>query len=160
MACLIYTPGSTGLPKGVVVAHGPLHMQCEARCRLYEMDADTRELHFLSMAFDAATSGGSARCCAAAARSCATTPCGHRRRPAGRCTAAALSTPVFRRPTCSSLPNGKPPSMRLVSFGGEAIPLATFELVKRALWAAVTSRSKCRATASSRPTSSRTRGVA
>ncbi|WP_422396342.1 amino acid adenylation domain-containing protein [Pseudomonas tolaasii] len=54
LAYLIYTSGSTGLPKGVAVTHGPLSMHCQAIAQLYEMDARTRELHFMSFAFDGA----------------------------------------------------------------------------------------------------------
>jgi amino acid adenylation domain-containing protein/non-ribosomal peptide synthase protein (TIGR01720 family) len=54
LAYLIYTSGSTGLPKGVAVTHGPLSMHCQAIRELYEMDASTRELHFMSFAFDGA----------------------------------------------------------------------------------------------------------
>lgn len=51
---LIYTSGSTGVPKGVAVTHGPLSMHCQAIAELYEMEAGTRELHFMSFAFDGA----------------------------------------------------------------------------------------------------------
>ncbi|NWD27654.1 amino acid adenylation domain-containing protein, partial [Pseudomonas yamanorum] len=54
LAYLIYTSGSTGLPKGVAVTHGPLSMHCQAIAQLYEMDESTRELHFMSFAFDGA----------------------------------------------------------------------------------------------------------
>ncbi|QAX84357.1 non-ribosomal peptide synthetase [Pseudomonas sp. DTU12.3] len=54
LAYLIYTSGSTGLPKGVAVTHGPLSMHCQAICQLYEMDHSSRELHFMSFAFDGA----------------------------------------------------------------------------------------------------------
>ncbi|WP_277964333.1 non-ribosomal peptide synthetase, partial [Pseudomonas sp. RIT-To-2] len=54
LAYLIYTSGSTGLPKGVAVSHGPLSMHCQAIIEAYEMDASTRELHFMSFAFDGA----------------------------------------------------------------------------------------------------------
>ncbi|MBC3409979.1 amino acid adenylation domain-containing protein, partial [Pseudomonas sp. SWRI51] len=54
LAYLIYTSGSTGVPKGVAVSHGPLSMHCQAIAELYEMQAGTRELHFMSFAFDGA----------------------------------------------------------------------------------------------------------
>ncbi|MGG6352097.1 amino acid adenylation domain-containing protein, partial [Pseudomonas putida] len=54
LAYLIYTSGSTGVPKGVAVSHGPLSMHCQAIAELYEMEAGTRELHFMSFAFDGA----------------------------------------------------------------------------------------------------------
>ncbi|MBE7248377.1 MAG: AMP-binding protein, partial [Actinomycetospora chiangmaiensis] len=53
-AYLIYTSGSTGTPKGVLVEHGPLAMHCRSTAAAYEMDAESRELHVLSFAFDGA----------------------------------------------------------------------------------------------------------
>ena len=54
LAYVIYTSGSTGKPKGVAVAHGPISMHCRATAPLYDMSPATRELHFLSFAFDGA----------------------------------------------------------------------------------------------------------
>lgn len=54
LAYIVYTSGSTGRPKGVAVAHGPLAMHCQATAAVYEMTPESRELHFLSMAFDGA----------------------------------------------------------------------------------------------------------
>ncbi|SEL61868.1 amino acid adenylation domain-containing protein [Roseateles sp. YR242] len=54
LAYIIYTSGSTGTPKGVAVAHGPFAMHCVVTAVLYEMDARSRELHFLSFSFDGA----------------------------------------------------------------------------------------------------------
>nr|WP_208604368.1 non-ribosomal peptide synthetase [Pseudomonas delhiensis] len=54
LAYLIYTSGSTGTPKGVAVTRGPLTMHCQAIIELYEMVPGTRELHFMSFAFDGA----------------------------------------------------------------------------------------------------------
>ncbi|WP_139186156.1 amino acid adenylation domain-containing protein, partial [Ralstonia sp. 25mfcol4.1] len=54
LAYVIYTSGSTGRPKGVCVAHGPLAMHVAATIDAYEMGKHSRELHFLSFAFDGA----------------------------------------------------------------------------------------------------------
>ncbi|MFE1817108.1 AMP-binding protein, partial [Metapseudomonas otitidis] len=54
LAYLIYTSGSTGKPKSVAVAHGAISMHVQAIAQLYEMDHDSRELHFMSFAFDGA----------------------------------------------------------------------------------------------------------
>jgi len=54
LAYLIYTSGSTGKPKGVAVSHGPLSRHCQAIVERYEMGPQTRELHFMSFAFDGA----------------------------------------------------------------------------------------------------------
>jgi len=54
LAYLIYTSGSTGMPKGVAVAHGPIALHCQAITQRYAMDRSTRELLFMSFAFDGA----------------------------------------------------------------------------------------------------------
>ncbi|MBA1200983.1 amino acid adenylation domain-containing protein [Pseudomonas capeferrum] len=54
LAYLIYTSGSTGLPKGVAVSHGPLSMHCQTIVGRYEMGQHSRELLFMSFAFDGA----------------------------------------------------------------------------------------------------------
>ncbi|MFJ3451672.1 non-ribosomal peptide synthase/polyketide synthase, partial [Pseudomonas sichuanensis] len=54
LAYLIYTSGSTGLPKGVAVSHGPIARHCEAIIQRYGMGRETRELLFMSFAFDGA----------------------------------------------------------------------------------------------------------
>ncbi|MDE1165517.1 MAG: amino acid adenylation domain-containing protein [Pseudomonas sp.] len=54
LAYMIYTSGSTGQPKGVAVSHGPLSMHCQAIVERYGMGGQTRELLFMSFAFDGA----------------------------------------------------------------------------------------------------------
>ncbi|MCY4124733.1 MAG: condensation domain-containing protein, partial [Pseudomonas sp.] len=54
LAYLIYTSGSLGKPKGVAVARGPLAMHCQAIIERYGMSEATRELLFMSFAFDGA----------------------------------------------------------------------------------------------------------
>lgn len=54
LAYVIYTSGSTGQPKGVAVEHGPLAMHVATTAAAYEMGAECRELHMLSLAFDGA----------------------------------------------------------------------------------------------------------
>ncbi|MBU2215843.1 MAG: amino acid adenylation domain-containing protein, partial [Gammaproteobacteria bacterium] len=54
LAYLIYTSGSTGQPKGVAVAHGAIALHCQGIGERYELSADDRELHFLSVSFDGA----------------------------------------------------------------------------------------------------------
>ena len=138
LAYVIYTSGSTGKPKGVAVAHGPLSMHCQATADVYGIDSDSCELHFLSLAFDGA----------------------HERwlTPMIRGARVVLSAPELWTPeqTCAALhahgvthagfppaylqqvadwveTQGNPPPVQLYSFGGEAMPRAGFERIRRIL---------------------------
>ncbi|WP_434056901.1 non-ribosomal peptide synthase/polyketide synthase [Bradyrhizobium tunisiense] len=138
LAYLIYTSGSTGTPKGVAVAHGPLAMHCHVTGGLYEIDESSCELHFLSLAFDGAHERW-------------LTVLSHGARLLMR--DAELWTPEqtvenlqAHRVSHIGLPpaylqqvaecveqNGNPPPVKLYSFGGEAMPKAGFDKVKRIL---------------------------
>ncbi len=52
-AYVIYTSGSTGVPKGVVVTHAGLANFRAEQVQRYDIDSDTRALHFASPSFDA-----------------------------------------------------------------------------------------------------------
>ncbi len=49
LAYVMYTSGSTGMPKGVAVEHGPLTHHCQSTARIYEMSEESRELPFLPL---------------------------------------------------------------------------------------------------------------
>jgi amino acid adenylation domain-containing protein len=52
LAYIMYTSGSTGLPKGVMVPHGALMHYVDAAQRLYGLTAADRVLQFASISFD------------------------------------------------------------------------------------------------------------
>ncbi|PLQ00210.1 non-ribosomal peptide synthetase, partial [Cupriavidus pauculus] len=143
LAYLIYTSGSTGLPKGVAVEHGPLAMHCAATGELYEMDAASRELHFLSFAFDGAherwlttlTHGGTLVLRDASLWTPDQTWEAMRRHDVGNAgfPPAYLQQLAQWAQQAQDAGDTAAPALRLVSFGGEAMPEASFELVKRAL---------------------------
>ncbi len=139
LAYLIYTSGSTGRPKGVAVTHGPLSMHCQAIAQLYEMNASTRELLFMSFAFDGAherwlstlASGG-----ALVVRdgtlwtpehTCAVL---HEQRISIACFPPAYLKQLAEYIEASGVPA---PAVHTYCFGGDAVPEQSFEQVKAAL---------------------------
>ncbi|WP_315772832.1 MULTISPECIES: non-ribosomal peptide synthase/polyketide synthase [unclassified Bradyrhizobium] len=138
LAYVIYTSGSTGRPKGVAVAHGPLAMHCRATASLYELDEHASELHFLSLAFD----GAHERWLTVLSQGARLVM-----RDAELWTPEqTVATLHVQRITHIGLPpaylqqvaewveqTGNPPPVRLYSFGGEAMPKAGFDKVRRTL---------------------------
>ncbi|MQA18412.1 non-ribosomal peptide synthetase [Rugamonas rivuli] len=138
MAYIIYTSGSTGRPKGVTVAHGPLSLHCQATAELYEMSAASRELHFLSISFDGAHErwivplivGGCVVLRGGALWSAAETHAAMREH---RVNNAGFPTSYVQQLAEWAEGRSDAASLRLLSFGGEGMPRATFEQLKRAL---------------------------
>ncbi|MFK3817597.1 amino acid adenylation domain-containing protein, partial [Pseudomonas sp. NPDC089407] len=139
LAYLIYTSGSTGKPKGVAVSHGQIRMHCQAIAQLYEMDKATRELLFMSFAFDGAqerwlstlSTGGSLvvrdnRLWTAEE----TWQVLHAQRIDIACFPPAYLQQLAEFAEASK--QAAPP-VRIYCFGGDAVPDALFELVKRTL---------------------------
>ncbi|KID84996.1 tyrocidine synthetase 1 [Metarhizium guizhouense ARSEF 977] len=52
LACVLYTSGSTGLPKGVMLEHGALCTSLTHLTRVFDMKPGTRHLQFSSFVFD------------------------------------------------------------------------------------------------------------
>ncbi|MCP3401818.1 non-ribosomal peptide synthase/polyketide synthase [Bradyrhizobium sp. CCGB20] len=138
LAYVIYTSGSTGIPKGVAVEHGPFAMHCEVTARLYDMDRQSRELHFLSFTFDGAherlwtalTCGATLVMRDADLWSAEQTIDVLRRQ---RVTNAGFPPAYLQQLADFAMWRGDPPPVELYSFGGEAMPKAGFDKVKRAL---------------------------
>ena len=138
LAYIIYTSGSTGRPKGVAVAHGPLSLHCQATAQLYEMSAASRELHFLSISFDGAHErwivplivGGCVVLRGDALWSAAET---HAAMRAHRVNNAGFPTSYVQQLAEWADGRAGAAPLRLLSFGGEGMPRATFETVRRVL---------------------------
>lgn len=138
LAYVIYTSGSTGNPKGVSVAHGPLAMHCQAIGQRYEMRDSDCEFHFMSFAFDGAherwltslTHGASLLIRDDTLWT-----------PEQTCNAmiehgvtVVAFPPVYLQQLAEHAERvGNPPKVRIYCFGGDAVPNASFERVKRAL---------------------------
>ncbi|MCS4283364.1 amino acid adenylation domain-containing protein/non-ribosomal peptide synthase protein (TIGR01720 family) [Pseudomonas sp. BIGb0278] len=138
LAYIIYTSGSTGRPKGVAVAHGPLAMHCRSTGEAYRMTPADCELHFLSFAFDGAHERwltGLLHGSSILLRDDSLWT------PEQTCEALreygatmAGFPPVYLHQLAEHVQRvGNPPPMRLYSFGGDAMPQASFELVQQVL---------------------------
>ncbi|MBR1212272.1 non-ribosomal peptide synthase/polyketide synthase [Bradyrhizobium sp. JYMT SZCCT0180] len=138
LAYVIYTSGSTGMPKGVAVEHGPFAMHCDVTAGIYDMDRHSRELHFLSFTFDGAHERlWTALTCGAALVmrdenlwSAEQTLEVMRKQ---RVTNAGFPPAYLQQLADFAEWRGDPPPVSLYSFGGEAMPKAGFDKVKRAL---------------------------
>ncbi|MCL9799575.1 non-ribosomal peptide synthase/polyketide synthase [Pseudomonas sp. AKS31] len=139
LAYLVYTSGSTGRPKGVAVTQGPLSMHCQAIAELYEMDASSCELHFMSFAFDGAHerwlstlySGGRL----VIRDGCLWTPEQTYQALHDYGITIACFPPAYLKQLAeyAAASGIAPPAVRIYCFGGDAVPDQTFEQVKAAL---------------------------
>ncbi|MBA3755716.1 MAG: AMP-binding protein, partial [Nitrosomonas sp.] len=138
LAYIIYTSGSTGLPKGVAVTHGPLAMNCQATARIYEMTPNSCELLFMSFSFD----GAHERWLTAL-----TVGAGLAVRDQELWTAeqtydalhhygitnAAFPPAYLGQVAEWGVPRNDPPPVELYVFGGEAMPKASYDLIRQTL---------------------------
>ncbi|WP_339538562.1 non-ribosomal peptide synthetase [Pseudomonas sp. RA_15y_Pfl2_54] len=138
LAYVIYTSGSTGNPKGVSVAHGPLAMHCQAIGQRYEMRDSDCEFHFMSFAFDGAherwltslTHGASLLI----RDDSLWTPEQTYNAMIEHGVTVVAFPPVYLQQLAEHAERvGNPPNVRIYCFGGDAVPNASFERVKRAL---------------------------
>ncbi|WP_247842476.1 non-ribosomal peptide synthase/polyketide synthase [Pseudomonas sp. MWU12-3103b] len=138
LAYVIYTSGSTGQPKGVGVAHGPLAMHCQAIGQRYEMSAADCELHFMSFAFDGAHERWLTTLTHGARLlirddSLWTAEQTYDALHQHGVTVAAFPPVYLQQLAEHAEQHGNPPPVRIYCFGGDAVPVASFELAKRAL---------------------------
>jgi len=139
LAYLIYTSGSTGKPKGVAVAHEPIRMHCEAIAERYAMNSDTRELLFMSFAFD----GAQERWLTTLAHGGQLvlrdnrlwTPEETWQALHAHQISIACFPPAYLQQLAefAETQEQAPPPVAIYCFGGDAVAEANFELVKRAL---------------------------
>ncbi|MDN3721903.1 amino acid adenylation domain-containing protein [Roseibium salinum] len=138
LAYVMYTSGSTGLPKGVAVEHGPLTHHNQATSRVYEMSSDSRELPFLPFSSDGGherwmvplMEGGSILLPDAPLWTPEQTLAAMRKHAVNN--ASIPTTYMQQLAEWADITDGAPP-MRLYSFGGEGLPQTTFDLLSRSL---------------------------
>jgi amino acid adenylation domain-containing protein/non-ribosomal peptide synthase protein (TIGR01720 family) len=138
LAYVIYTSGSTGNPKGVSVAHGPLAMHCQAIGERYEMRDSDCEFHFMSFAFDGAherwlTSLTHGASLLIRDDSLWTPEQTYNAMHEHGVTVVAFPPVYLQQLAEHAEREGNPPKVRIYCFGGDAVPNASFERVKRAL---------------------------
>ncbi len=138
LAYVIYTSGSTGNPKGVSVAHGPLAMHCQAIGERYEMRDSDCEFHFMSFAFDGAherwlTSLTHGASLLIRDDSLWTPEQTYNAMREHGVTVVAFPPVYLQQLAEHAERECNPPKVRIYCFGGDAVPNASFERVKRAL---------------------------
>lgn len=138
LAYVIYTSGSTGQPKGVGVAHGALASHVRATGALYGTSRETRELHFLSFAFDGAHERWMVPLAFGGAVVLRDQELWSLEETHGALFRHGITHAGFPPAYLTQFAEwaegaGPPPPVQVYSFGGEAMPRAGFEAVKRAL---------------------------
>ena len=138
LAYLIYTSGSLGKPKGVAVARGPLAMHCQAIIERYAMDATTRELLFMSFAFDGAQERWLSTLAAGGQLVLRDNRLWTPEETWQVLHQQAITIACFPPAYLQQLAEygqafDTPPPVQIYCFGGDAVADANFELVKRTL---------------------------
>ncbi|KVE78391.1 non-ribosomal peptide synthetase [Burkholderia cepacia] len=133
---MIYTSGSTGTPKAVVVEHGPLAAHCDALAAALPIEAGDRLLHFASVNFDAAHECWLAPLATGASIVVAppqpfAPDAAHALMVSEAVNVAAFPPAYLREFAAVAARDGVPPALRVLAFGGEALPQQAFEFVRR-----------------------------
>ncbi|HKT67263.1 MAG TPA: amino acid adenylation domain-containing protein, partial [Burkholderia sp.] len=135
-AYMIYTSGSTGTPKAVVVEHGPLAAHCDALAAALPIAGGDRLLHFASVNFDAAHECWLAPLAVGASVTIAppqpfAPDAAHALMVRESVSVAAFPPAYLREFATVAAREGVPPALRVLAFGGEALPQQAFEFVRR-----------------------------
>lgn len=138
LAYIMYTSGSTGLPKGVAVEHGALTNHNQATSRVYEMSSESRELPFLPFSSDGGherwmvplMEGGSIVIPDQPLWTPQQTFAAMQEHGVNN---ASIPTTYLQQLAEWAELSGEAPPMRLYSFGGEGLPQPTFDLMSKVL---------------------------
>ncbi|SDW36840.1 non-ribosomal peptide synthase/polyketide synthase [Nitrosomonas communis] len=138
LAYVIYTSGSTGLPKGVAVTHGPLAMHCQATARIYEMTPRSCELLFMSFSFDGAHERWLTALTVGAGLAVRDQELWTAEQTYDALRHYGITNAAFPPAYLGQVaewanPRNDPPPVELYVFGGEAMPKASYDLIRRTL---------------------------
>lgn len=138
LAYLIYTSGSTGRPKGVAVARGAIEQHCRDIVRRYQLSGTTRELLFMSFAFDGAQERWLSVLSAGGRLVLRDETLWTPEQTLAVLEAEGIDVACFPPAYLQQLAEaaefqGRAPAVHTYCFGGDAVPEALFERVKRAL---------------------------
>ena len=138
LAYVIYTSGSTGVPKGVGVTHGPLSMHCQATAQIYEMHPGSCELLFMSFSFDGAHERWLTALTVGAGLAVRDQELWTAERTYDalrhyRITNAAFPPAYLGQIAEWASSRNDPPPVELYVFGGEAMPKASYDLIRQIL---------------------------
>jgi len=138
LAYIIYTSGSTGLPKGVAVAHGPLSMHCRATAGIYGMTPHSCELLFMSFSFDGAHERWLTTLTVGAGLAMRDQELWTAEQTYDALHSYGITNAAFPPAYLGQIaewaaPRSDPPPVELYVFGGEAMPKASYDLVRKTL---------------------------
>ncbi|GKS69671.1 non-ribosomal peptide synthase domain TIGR01720/amino acid adenylation domain-containing protein [Nitrosomonas sp. PY1] len=138
LAYVIYTSGSTGLPKGVGVTHGPLSMHCQATAKIYEMHPGSCELLFMSFSFDGAHERWLTALTVGAGLAVRDQELWTVEQTYDALHHYGITNAAFPPAYLSQIAEWAssrtdPPPVELYVFGGEAMPKASYDLIRQAL---------------------------
>lgn len=123
LAYVLYTSGSSGIPKGVMIEHRSVTHFSRTIADAYEIDADDRVLHFAPLTFDVSVFEVFATLLAGGSLVIASDD--ERRDPAllqGRLREEAVTVAELPPALLPLLDQAELPALRLVSVGGETFP--------------------------------------
>ncbi|SMG00497.1 Non-ribosomal peptide synthetase modules, pyoverdine?? [Burkholderia singularis] len=134
-AYMIYTSGSTGTPKAVVVEHGPLAAHGDALAESLPIGPGDRVLHFASVNFDVAIEAWLVPLAVGASVVISDPPpftpdAAHALITRERVTNTTLPPAYLREFAAVCARDGVPPSLRVLLFGGEAMPQSAFDEIR------------------------------
>lgn len=128
LAYIMYTSGSTGIPKGVMVKHKGLCNLVNSCQKKFLINSESRVLQFASISFDVAISDVILALTNGAALYLANTECTHLGKSLARFIIKNAITHIHLTPsTLATLPTDKYPDLKCIIVGGEPFSIILIE---------------------------------